>query len=145
MAHSCWLTTASRALRLQVSTKNPTNNLKLVVQYTMLVYTLMWFKIKCNQSISHAPLHIFETLPKCGQLPQEVRDIVIPVVERNAFGAHHESLLTAVVTSGSKKDKEIAWRRILRCRQKSSPSGQIRSFRVPKLNTDASSYRDLID
>jgi len=52
MAHSRWLTTASRALRLYVSTEKPSSNFKLVVQYIMMVYTPMWFKIKRNHTIS---------------------------------------------------------------------------------------------
>jgi len=65
MAHSRWLTTASRALRLYVSTEKPSSNFKLLVLYIMMVYTPLWFKIKRNYTISQAPLHVFDTLLKC--------------------------------------------------------------------------------
>ena len=115
MAHSRWLTTASRVLRLYVSTEDPPENLKLVVLYVMQVYTPMWFRIKRQHNISHATLHVFETISKCQMLPLKVRDIVIPVMERNAYGAHPESILCAMISSSDKKHRELAWRRILRC------------------------------
>lgn len=145
MAHSRWLTTASRALRLYVSTENPSNNLTLVVQFIMLVYTPMWFKIKCHSDITYAPLHTFETISRCQKLPLQVRDVVIPVIERNAYGAHHEAVLVAMISGTNDAYKELAWRRILRSREEKAPTGRIRTFRVPKLNINASSYIDLIN
>ena len=145
MAHSRWLTTASRALRVYVSTEDPPENLKLLVLYVMQVYTPMWFTIKRQHDISHATLHVFETISKCQMLPLKVREIVIPVVERNAYGAHPESILCAMISSSDKKYRELAWRRILRCREKNISSSVVRNFRVPKLNIKASSYVELID
>ena len=85
MAHSGWLTTVSRALRLYVSTENPPENLQLIVEYIMQVYTPMWFKIKQSSDILDAHMHVFETISKYQKLPSEVQDIVTPVVERNSL------------------------------------------------------------
>ena len=41
--------------------------------------------------------------------------------------------------------QELAWRRILRCREKRVPSQRVRTFRAPKLNINANNYIDLID
>ena len=71
MAHSRWYTTASRALRVYVSTEEPTSNFKQVVQYVMMVYIPMWFPIKRNHTISQAPLHVFDILSKC-QIPRHL-------------------------------------------------------------------------
>ena len=51
MAHSRWLTTASRALRVYVSTEEPTRNFKQVVQYIMMVYTHSY--VVSSQTQSH--------------------------------------------------------------------------------------------
>ena len=109
------------------------------------MYTPMWFTIKRQHDISHANLHVFETISKCQMLPLKVREIVIPVVERNAYDAHPESILCAMISSSDKKYRELAWRRNLRCREKNVSSSVIRNFRVPKLNIKASSYVELID
>ena len=145
MAHSRWLTTASRALRLYFSTENPSKNLKLIVQFIMQVYAPMWFRIKKHHDILHAFLHVFETISRCQNLPLQVKDIVLPVVERNAYGTHPESILCAMISSTNENYTELAWRRILRNRQEYVPSGTIRHFRVPKLNIKPCSYIDLID
>ena len=73
----------------------------------MQVYTLMWFRIKRQHDISHATLHVFETISKCQMLPLKVRDIVIPVVERNAYGAHPESILCAMISSMTKNTENL--------------------------------------
>ena len=38
MAHSRWLTTANRILRLYVSTDKPSQALKIIIEYIMKVY-----------------------------------------------------------------------------------------------------------
>ena len=144
MAHSQWLTTASRALRLYVSTENPPENLQLIVEYILQVYTPMWFKIKRSCDISLAPMHVFKPISKWQKLPSKVRDIVTPVVERNSYGAHLESVSYAMISSTNENHEELAWRRILRCREEKT-SSCIRSFRVPKLNMNACSYIEIID
>ena len=42
---------------------------------------------------------VFDTLSKCQKLPSQVRKSEIPIIQRNAFGAHHESILAAMVSS----------------------------------------------
>ena len=110
MAHSRWLTTASRAMRLYVSTEKPSCNFKLVynISYILMVCTPMWFKIKRNRTISQAPLHVFDTLFKSQKLLLQVREIVILVTERNAFGAHHESILTSMISRTNLNHNEVA-------------------------------------
>ena len=108
----------------------------------MMVYTPMRFQIKRNHTISQAPLHVFDTLSKCQKLPSLVREILI---QRNAFGAHHKSILTTMVSSTNLNHNEMAWRRILRSREQSVSDGRIRQLRVPKFNINANSYIDLID
>ena len=46
MAHSWCLTTANRILRLYVSTDEPFQILKIIVEYIMKVYAPVWFAIK---------------------------------------------------------------------------------------------------
>ena len=111
----------------------------------MMVFIPMWFQIKRNHTISQAPLHVFDTLSKCQKLPSQARKIEIPVIQRNEFNAHHESILAAMVSSTTLNHNEHAWRRIF-CRRKQSVSdGRIRQLRVPKLNINPNSYIDLIE
>ena len=60
----------------------------LMIQYIIIVYTLIWLKIKRSRIISQPPLHIFETYFQ--SLPLQARDIVLtPMIERNAYGDHY--------------------------------------------------------
>ena len=104
-----------------VSTEKPSKNFKLVIQYIMQVYVPLWFAIKFQSSIARAAFHVFEAVRRCRTLPQEVQDIVLPVVERNAYGAHVESILCSMIADEQKPAYlELAWRRILCCREESS-------------------------
>ena len=81
-----------------------------------MMYTPMWFKIKRNHIISQPTLHVFDSLFKCQKLPSQIREIVIPVIERKALGAHYESILAAMVSRTNLNYNEVAWKRILRSR-----------------------------
>ena len=63
--------------------------------------------------------------------PSQVRKIVIPEIQRNAFGAHHESILAAMVSSTNLNHSELAWRRILRSREHSVFDGRIKTTASP--------------
>lgn len=145
MAHSRWLTTASQALRLYVSSEEPSDNLKKIVKYIMFVYVPVWFAIKCQPTISQAARHAFKMISKCQQMEEDIQEIVMPVLERNSFGAHSESILVAMLTDDNLSYKELAWRRILRIREESRPTGRVRTFRIPTLNRQATNYTELID
>ena len=60
--HSRWVTTANRVLRLYVATQDPARNLCDVMNYIMVVYVPMWFKIKCNPSVPDGAKHVFNTI-----------------------------------------------------------------------------------
>ena len=99
--------------------------MRLIVDYIMQVYTPIWLKIKQSCDISHAPMHVFEPISKCQKLLSKVRDIVTPAVERNSYGAHPESVLYAMISSTNENLKELAWRRILRCREEKTLTAQM--------------------
>ena len=73
----------------------------------MQVYAPMWFRIKKHLDILHASLHVFKTISRCQNLPLQFKDIVLPVVERNAYGAHPESILCAMISSTNKFTRNL--------------------------------------
>jgi hypothetical protein len=74
----------------------------------MKVYVPLWFRIKCRPTIAHAAHHVFETVNQCRKLPPRTQEITMAVIERNAFGAHPESVLTAILSGGNKVHQELA-------------------------------------
>lgn len=61
IAHSRWITKASRVLRLYVTTNKPSKNLKILANYIMKVYTPMYFSIKFYHSVVYGSILFYET------------------------------------------------------------------------------------
>jgi len=69
---------------------------------------------------------------------------VDPVLRRNAFFAHPENVLLAMLTDNREEFRTLAWRRIKEARTRKVPGAKVRIFEVPPLNLDAEDYVDLI-
>ncbi|KAK0067238.1 hypothetical protein Bpfe_003336 [Biomphalaria pfeifferi] len=143
MAHSRWLTTANRILRLYISQQNPTHSLQMLATYIMQVYAPVWFAIKSKPSCVDGTKHIWLTVHLSRSLPTEVKNIIDPVIQRNAYFAHPENLLIAMVTDDRDHIKQLGLRRILKARQEQKTG--IRKFCIPRLNFDSTNYVDLIN
>ncbi|KAK0069077.1 hypothetical protein Bpfe_001259 [Biomphalaria pfeifferi] len=143
MAHSRWLTTANRILRVYISQQNPTHSLQMLATYIMQVYAPVWFAIKSKPSCVDGTKHIWLTVNLSRSLPTEVKNIIDPVIQRNAYFAHPENLLIAMVTDDRDHIKQLGLRRILKARQEQKTG--IRKFCIPRLNFDSTDYVDLIN
>ena len=144
MAHSRWLTTANRLLRLYVSTENPSKNLLTIVHFVMTVYAPMWFSIKQNSSYVNGPRHVFKSIELTQSLGEEVTKVVHPVIKRNGYFAHPENILISMIDDDNRDIREVGWRRIKDARQ-TKKGKSVRPFKVPPLNFDAEKYTELID
>ena len=147
--HSRWLTLASRICRLYVSNveldQNSMNNLRTLAHFVVTHYAPMWFNIKCEPLYKDGPLNVLRAVKLFKLLPPDVQSIVKPVIERNAYSAHSENILLAMLADtdkqirkkGLEKISEIRWGR---------PFGntKFRSFVAPQINFDAEDYYELI-
>jgi hypothetical protein len=142
LSHSRWLTTANRLLRLYVATENPSCNLTTVVTYIVRVYAPMWFAIKSNPSCKDGSKHLWQTIVKSRYLSDDLKAVIDPVIQRNAYFGHPENLLLCMITDDRQYIRELGMRRILRAR---SEQYGIRQFKIPQLNFSAADYIDIID
>ncbi|GBO09129.1 hypothetical protein AVEN_122935-1 [Araneus ventricosus] len=84
VAHSRWLTTASRILRLYVSIRNPSDNLVILVTYILNVYTPVWFSIKMKSSITEGSRHLWKIMKYSRYMQQDdLRQVVDGVIQTN--------------------------------------------------------------
>jgi len=143
MAHSRWLTTANRVLRLYVSTKNPSASLKMLVAFVVQVYAPVWFAVKSKPSCKDGARHVWLMVHLSRSLPPEVKAVIDPIIQRNAYFAHPENLLLAMVTDERHHIKQLGLRRILKARQQMRTG--VRKFCVPTINFDSADYVDLIN
>ena len=144
MAHSQWLTTANRILRLYVSTIEPSQTLKIIVEYITKVYAPVWFEIKNASSSQNGALHLFQTIELTRILISDVRNIVYPVMQRNAFFAHPENLLLCMINDESSNIRQLGWKQIKKAREQSKRK-TIRTFQILDLNFEAELYFDMIN
>ena len=146
MCQSRWLTTASRVLRLYIGSISPSQQLIELVNFIMKVYAPMWFFIKQNSYATSGAKHLFNMIRLCSYLPDEYKKIIHPVIQRNAFFAHPENIILAMIGDDRHHIRELGLRKILKIRDNGGQNSKnLRIFQVPKLNFDASAYYDMID
>ncbi|XP_050308327.1 uncharacterized protein LOC126744782 [Anthonomus grandis grandis] len=145
ISHARWLTTANRILRLYVATIHPTENLCHLAQFIVKVYAPVWFQIKTHPSCKDGSRNLWKLIQNSRYLSKELRDVIDPVIQRNAYFFHPENLLLAMLTDEQKNIMELAARRILKARDSLALRRQLRIFEVPAVNFNASSYIDVID
>lgn len=142
MVHSRWLTTANRILRVYVSVPEPSANLKTLCEFVVKVYAPCWFHIKTESSCVFGSKHVLMMVKLSRYLPIDLRNVVNASIQRNAYFAHHENILLAMLVDESQTIRELSIHRILDYRKNGISS---RKFIIPKLNFDAESYYDLIN
>ena len=76
-------------------------------------------------------------------MTQRVRDVFNRVLQRNVFFAQPENSLISMFMDEQEHVRELALRRILKCRSNSSM--ERRKFVVPKVLLDAEHYYEMID
>ena len=148
ICHSRWLTTASRILRLYVSTEKPDKNLVILVTYIQKVYAPIWFEVKSKHSCTDGSRHLFRMVQYTRYLPIELKKIVDPVIQRNAYFAHPENLLISMATDERLHIRQLALRRVLAARaisDETDDKSTVRMFKIPPLNFEATDYTDIID
>jgi len=73
MAHSRWLTTANRLLRLYVSTSQPSQSLVTFAEYIIRIYGTVWFGIKLKPQCYYGATHLWRTIHLSRFLPATER------------------------------------------------------------------------
>jgi len=78
-------------------------------------------------------------------LPEDLRRIVDPVIQRNGFFGHPENILLSMITDQRLHIRELGLRRILKVRTQTNAPTALRRFVVPQLDFDANDYVELIN
>jgi len=141
LVQSRWLTLANHVLRLYIATTTPTETLHLLVKFIVRSYALVWFSIKFKPMIWNAAHHFFLMIKSTRFLPPSYREIVDRVLIRNAYPAHRESILLAMLKDTDLAKRKLAVDRILKARQENI---LLRQYCVPQINLEATSYDEMI-
>ena len=78
-------------------------------------------------------------------LSDNLKKIVDPVIQRNAYFSHPENVLLAILTDSRPHIRQLGLQRILKVRSTEMSGEHVRKFCIPRLNFDAVNYEDMID
>lgn len=145
ICHSRWLTTANSILRLYVATDNPSVNLKILTEFVLKVYAPMWFQIKAKPDCIYGAKHLFDTIKMSRYLPECLKQVVDPVIQRNGYFGHSENILIGMLADDRQHIRELALRRIIKIRDSSSGFTPLREFKLQTFNFQAEEVMDLIN
>ena len=107
-----------------------------------MCYVLTWFSIKGHESIVNGSKHLFGLIQRCEKLYESTRQVVKPVIKNNGYFAHSECLLLSMIVDQNVNLRKLAVLRILKARKSENVSTK-RSYRIPSINFEAVSYRDI--
>jgi hypothetical protein len=145
MSMARWLTTASRICRLYVGTSQPSSQLILLTHFIVTNYGPMWFSIKCSHKCTDGARHLLNQIEAQRLLSPAVKKITWPVIQRNAYWAHEENVLLAMLSNEGQDIRKLAINRIKEIRQAPrSSQHQIREFRPPAVKDTAVTLQDLL-
>lgn len=142
MSHARWLTMANRVLRYYVATISPSENLNILTRYILKVYAPTWFQIQSKPLLIDGTVHFWKAIKASREFPDKVKQTVDKVFAGNAYFAHPENLLVAMLVDSRKNIRELAVRRIQNARKRVTK--EVRAFRVPSINFNAEDYLELI-
>ncbi|GBM29095.1 hypothetical protein AVEN_40113-1 [Araneus ventricosus] len=130
---------------LYISTSNPSNELITLVVFILRVYAPSWFRIEVHHSIKDVARYVWYFISSSGYLPNKYRDIIEPVVSRNAYFETPKNMLLAMLTVESCHIRTLAARRIIKAREIGPDGNCVRRFVTPAVNIRATDNVDLID
>lgn len=139
-----WVTMANCILRLLVQTKRPTKKLlrlsSIIVQY----YAPTFFQIKQNWHITQGARNFFFGLNLARScLTKKELEIAMKIFQINGYFAHPEAILLTALTDEGLSNRSWAVKYILKDRERRK-SSDFRTFKLQKLNFEASSYLELL-
>ena len=106
-------------------------------------YIPMWFHIRANSTCTSGALNVMRSVELLRMLPTQLQDVIRPVVQRNAYWAHPEAVLLAMVADPDAVVRFRAVDAIRRCRQQ--PQEGVRPFKLPTINFAATHYTELLE
>lgn len=98
LSYSQWTTSANRVLRLlYISNSDPLDSLKYIASFILKSYVPLWFEIKKSKNFTDRPKQVYQAITKSRYLFGELLKVVNTVTERNAFFAHSDNVLLAML------------------------------------------------
>ena len=111
--HARWATLANRVCQFYILTDNPSKNLYTITHFIVTNYAPNWFSIKQSPLCTDGAKHVYLTIQLEKVLSSDIRAIVEPYISCNAYFAHAENILIAMLADSNKQNRQRAVERIL--------------------------------
>lgn len=128
-----------------MSDPKPSEKLRTLAEYIVLVYAPAMFQIKYQSSIVYGAIHLTQMIQNSRFLPTAALKIVQENISRNAYFAHPENLTLTMLNDNNEAIRRKGWLSILSARESAIDGDPVRVFRVPKINFPCTNYTELID
>jgi hypothetical protein len=73
-------------------------NLKTVAEFVFKVHALMWLTIKSKPSCKDGSRHLWMQMKRFWNLPEDLKAVVDPVIQRNGHFGHPKNILLTMLT-----------------------------------------------
>ena len=122
--HSRWNTLGNRFLRKYGSTRRPSKQLKQIVHAIIHFYAPSWFQIKSHPRCTDGLLNFLKMIEYSRKLENDMQKVVHKTLQRNAFFAHPEAILLAMLADNDAQVRAQAVNQILTIRMKAQGGSQ---------------------
>ena len=151
--HARWTTGNSRLMKVYISKKklDPENTeiLKTLVKYIIQVYLPVFFQIRSSKSWLDAPHIYLNLLQRLRKQSPEVQSILAKSIQLGAYCLNEETLLLTMLQDPDEELRRFAIRTIEDIRSKDGNpnvgNDKMRKKETPKINFNATSFKDVID
>ena len=122
------------------------HKLEILVRFCVLFYFKLYFEITVKNKVTDGPYHVLNCLKLLRCQESEVRDIITPYIQSEAWFSHSENVLTSLLSSKDPEDRSFALGKIAELRGDNAFGDRsVRPRRIPKLNFSAEKLQDLIE
>ena len=146
-------------MKYYLSQDKPNLTLVLPTKFYIKKYFPNFSEVEAKSLITHGRRNLFSKLRRVTQFPyKQVRDIALKVLRRNAFFAHPEHVIIAMLGDENKLVRNIAVDKIMSLRETLTADHidtfegssceevkAVRKFKVASMNKNAISYQQLVD
>ena len=131
LSHARWLTLANSFARKYVSTPNPSQKFREIVHAIVHFYAPSWFEIKTHPTCTDGPRNYFKMVQNARKLGKGLQKVVQKTLQRNAYFAHPEAILLAMLADSDGVIRAQAVNTILTIRMKTDMASQSSTVTLP--------------
>ena len=115
---SRWVTLANAYFRKYVSTLRPSRKFQELTHAGVTFYAPSWFQIKTHPKCTDGPKNLMAMIKFSRKLSKKLQELVQEVLQRNAYFAHPEAILLAMLADDDADIRARAVNQILTIRMK---------------------------